>query len=325
MANPISDVASNALRKRLQAVAPFQPNVPPDPVFGPGVGATPQVPGVPGPPSVGPDPYGAPSPETKTWTTNPDYKGLITGDYAYQMALANLKAANFGAAGGRGSAVRNALIRFGLVPDFSQVNVIDPEDPLGRGFLDQDVNQTSRDLAAQNTAAGTSTVGQLNTTHGQNLANLRALMASRGILQSGQTALHERDEGRNYANTLDTAKGDLLSVLQQAQRDYLNTYASGQQSLAGITGQVTDRLQQTHAFDPTRVDAARDPGYTYNGGSVYKDANGNYWTGTGQAIGKNDLTGPSSLVPQAPAAPAAPPFVDELSRFTAPRGRAVAV
>jgi hypothetical protein len=238
---------------------------------------------------------------TINFDTTPDWSSLISQDPAYLMAQQGVQGSNLDAAAARTASVRHLLEQYGNIPSFGGLNVKDPSDPSGQGFLDEDVNQSTRDLAASNQAAGTSTLGKLDFTHTQNLANLRALMASQGIGGGGQQSLLETNEGRDYAGNVDSAQSSLFDALQKAQNDYLSTYRTGQQTQAQALMDTTNRLQQSGAGDASHTTANLDSGFTANGAPVYKDPNGNYWNGQNQSVSSSSLQ--STAPPPAASAP----------------------
>lgn len=275
MANPASDVL-NSLRVARAKNARSAGGAVGGGGLGGGVGAG-------GSDAVAPDP-------SISFSSTPDFKNLIAQDPSYLYTQQGVQGANLDAASARTAAVRHLLAQYGTVPNLNGLNVTDPSDPSGRGFLDQDVDATTRDLAAQNDAAGTSVLGQLGYSHSQNLSNLRALMAARGILGSGQDSLVQADEGHQYAGQVDTAQSSLFDALHQAQQDYLAQYRTGQQQQAQALMDTTNRLQASGVGDSVKTTANLDPAFTSNGAPVYKDSGGNYWGANGKAVSANDLT-----------------------------------
>jgi hypothetical protein len=279
-----SDVASESLRRRHQTT----------PVIGGGIGhAIDSTSGLGG--ATG---FGMLNPQDHNpvinFTNTPDYKKLIEGSSTYQMAKQGFDSQNLINASNRSAMIRRALAEYGKIPDFSGAfNMLDPVT--GQRFLDEDVDQSTRDLAGQNTQ---SILSKLGNQHDTNLKNLAALMASKGILGSGQDALMQSEEGKGYASALDEAQKSLFDILQQAQQEYLNSYNQGQGNLQTAAQNAAAGLQGSGQLNPTNVSATLDPGYTYNGQAVYKDSNGNYWTAGGQAVSGGSLTSSQPTPPQ---------------------------
>lgn len=188
--SPISDVLSSSRRYRKGSSAPY----------------------------VSPTPYQTPTATTATTApgSTVDWKALLENDPILGQSRVNIAAAGIGNQADLTAARRAAIASYGSVPG-------------NLGNAAGDIDETTRQLAAQATSGGVSTIARLQ--RALNLANEGdvANVAGRGLLRSGATGQHLSDNLLGY----NVAGFDA----QQKLLDYLNGlwqgYQEQQQALQG--------------------------------------------------------------------------------------------
>lgn len=194
--SPISDVLSSSPRYRKGSSAPY----------------------------LAPTPYLTPTATTATTppgaTAAPvDYTTLLNNDPILGQSRSNIAAAGIGNQAQLTAARRAALASYGSVPG----------NLTAAGNFGQDIDETTRQLAAQATSGGVSTIARLQRAY--DLANQGdvANVAARGLLRSGATGQHLSDNLLGYNIAGYDAQQKLL--------DYLNGlwqgYQDQQQALQG--------------------------------------------------------------------------------------------
>ena len=168
----------------------------------------------------------------------------IANDPAYAQALADEQAALAAAASQRDSAINQALIQFGQVPDFASI-------AKQLGLSDDQINSISGSinpetgaLADQFTQSGDSVLGQLRHAHDVALAQLRASLAARGMLESGATGVGTGIDNENYQHGLSQAYQQLLGSLLGYENDYTNSSNSARTALENAASSAYDRAVQ---------------------------------------------------------------------------------
>jgi hypothetical protein len=130
------------------------------------------------------------------------------------------------------SQARSALIEFGGVPTLSgsQLSLVGPNY---NGYSNPEVRQ----LADQNTAAGTSTQARLTQAHDDAVRQLKNALAARGLLHSGETGFELNRENQAYTQANYDATQQLVdylagvqSALSQAQQQQAAQLAQAAQA-----------------------------------------------------------------------------------------------
>lgn len=151
--------------------------------------------------------------------TTPDYAGLINNDPLYMQLRKDLAAQGVSDAASRAALTQRALVQFGQVPQFDALSGLNPE------WIGQDVNDTTRRLAASNTESGLSVAARQRQAFEKQVREIRNSLAARGALRSGEAGhmLQEAQTGYDRAQ-YDTMQElvDFISGLQagfaQAER-----------------------------------------------------------------------------------------------------------
>lgn len=207
-----------------------------------------------------------------------DYTTLLQNDPLLKQTLAGLNASGVSNQAGLQAAQQRALIQYGGVPSAASLPGV------------TGIDQTTRDLAGQNTSAGLSTLAKLGQAH--DLADQASVAseAARGVLRSGAYGQHAAENLLNYNQGQDTATQQLL--------DYLNGIYSGylgqQQTLQGSAASASNDAL-------TRLIAEIQAGLVTGGGPP----------------------APPVTPPPPPAPPLQAPYFDGLPSATPVRGRAV--
>lgn len=140
----------------------------------------------------------APPPPTPSETAWTEY---LTTDPFYSQTVGQLSAAGQTDAAERARRIQQMLVQFG---DAS-------------GFTGDDITQTVRDLASENTSAGLSTLARLRKSASD--ARQRAInqLAARGILQSGETGYQTGELALQAQQAEFDARNSVLDQFAQAQ------------------------------------------------------------------------------------------------------------
>lgn len=166
-----------------------------------------------------------------TLNYSPDYQTLLQQDPAFSALKQQISAQQIQDAAARQAATDQALIQFGMIPNFAQAGAQLGLTPQQVAMLQQDVSPQVQALAQQNTAGGLSTEAQLQ--HDQQIAmrGLRNNLAARGALSSGEDAYQTNEQNRNYALAQNKALQSLLAALGGYQQNYLTNQQQEQQQL----------------------------------------------------------------------------------------------
>ena len=154
------------------------------------------------------------------------YAGILA-DYLNTMR-ANYSAESKADAATRDAAIRRAVISYGDVPDFAKLGISDQT----RGFLGKAINDKVRELAAQNTAEGTSVSARIK--HANEVANRRipANLAGRGLLHSGQTGSDLREQALNFKIQGFDTLNEMLSNIEGSVGGFLAAERARKMALA---------------------------------------------------------------------------------------------
>jgi len=197
--------------------AASKPKIAPNTAYGmlnPGT-TSPAYPGVTATPTA----TSTPAPASPSF----DYGALLANDPLLKQSLAGLNAQGIQNQGQLTAGQQRALIQRGLVPAGSLPGLsgIDP---------------TTAQLAAQNTAAGTSTQANLTRAYQQAQQGSDASLAARGILRSGAYGQHAAENLQGYNQAGYQADQQLMDYLQGLYSGYLQQ----QQALTGQGTQATN-------------------------------------------------------------------------------------
>jgi hypothetical protein len=183
---------------------------------------------------------------------NPNYGGLIGAQPDLSALQAQFKADSIADAAARDAAIRRYVVSYGQIPDFSKLGI----SGAAAGFLSNAINDNIRNLAAQNELEGTSIHARMNKEANQAMARIPAVLASRGILRSGQTGVDLANQAQASKNiqfdTLNELLGNIENVTSSflnAERDRANQMAMAEMQAAwaaanGLGGNVPVGQQQ---------------------------------------------------------------------------------
>lgn len=143
----------------------------------------------------------------------------------FQQAQAAVNAARTADAAARRAAIQQALIQFGLVPD----NVADPYG---------DIDQTTRNLAGQNTTSGISVAARLREALQDAQRRSSRELTARGLRRSGARGYQMRRNQLGYDRSYSDALGQLLSGINTAYQGFAQGEYGRQMSLASALQQA---------------------------------------------------------------------------------------
>jgi hypothetical protein len=188
----------------------------------------------------------------------PDYAGLIRNDPLYQQLQKDLGAQGIQDAAARAAQTQRALVLFGQVPQFDGLSGVNPD------WLNQDVNDQTRQLAEQNTQAGLSLAARQSKAFNDQVRQIRNSLAARGALRSGEAG-HQFQEAQHG---FDQAKFDATQELI----DFISGLQAGfAQSERGRQGQLSQGAEAAAGRVPPQGGLARTP----QPGSRAVDGSGN--------------------------------------------------
>jgi hypothetical protein len=156
----------------------------------------------------------------------PDYASLIQNDPIFGQLKADLSANGIQDAAARAAAIQRGLIQFGEVPSFNGLA------GLNQDWLSSDVNDTTRQLAQQNTASGMSVVARQQKQYQDNIRSIKNALAARGALRSGETGYQLGEAQRGFDTAQFDARQELLDYIMGAQQGFLAAERQRQGQLA---------------------------------------------------------------------------------------------
>lgn len=142
---------------------------------------------------------------------------------------ADLSAQGISDAAGRDAAFRRAAINFGYAPDASALNSLGISNDLYGNIFDQ----STRDLAAKNTAQGLSIKARQDEAYKNNVRTLKSMLRSRGLLRSGELGTQLQDAQKAYDRAGYDSTNELLDYLAGAQQGFVAAERARQQQLSG--------------------------------------------------------------------------------------------
>jgi len=160
-----------------------------------------------------------------------NYGDLLKNDPILGQALAGINASGVQNQAGLNAAQQRALIQYGSVPSVSLPGV-------------NQIDATTRQLAAENTQAGTSTTASLQKAYQQAQQGSDASLAARGLLRSGAYGQHAAENLQGYNQGQYQATNALTDYLQGIYSGYLQQQQTLQQSGVGATNDALNRIIQ---------------------------------------------------------------------------------
>lgn len=140
-----------------------------------------------------------------------DYTTLLNNDPILRQTLAQIKQAQAADQAALNGTEQQALIGYGQVPgSLAQIP-----------GLASAVDQTTRDLADQNTKSGLSTYARLQEAYKQAVQGTNSSLAARGLLRSGAFGQDNAQDLLGYNQAQSTAVGQLNQYLQGVYNGYL--------------------------------------------------------------------------------------------------------
>lgn len=167
----------------------------------------------------------------------PSFADGIKNDPLFLQLQKDLSAQGVSDAAQRAAMTRRALIQFGMVPGFDQLSGVNAD------WLNADVDDQTRQLAQQNTAAGLSIAARQQQAFKDQVRNIRGALAARGALRSG-----EQGHGLQQAQTeYDQAKFDstqeLMDFIGGLQAGFAQQERARQEQLRAGAGDAAQRTQ----------------------------------------------------------------------------------
>jgi hypothetical protein len=165
-----------------------------------------------------------------------DLLGAAMGSPYYQQVLAANRAAEAAAAASRKAALQQMIVQFGLVPS---------------GFTDTygDIDQTTRDLATQNTSSGVSMMARLKQALSDANRASTGQLTAKGLRRSGTRGYQLRKNQLGY----DTSYFDALQSLLGNSNNLFANFAQGayarQVDLASALANALNSIRYTPTYN----------------------------------------------------------------------------
>ena len=187
----------------------------------------------------------------------------------YQQALAATRSAEAADSAARRSAIQQALIQFGIVPE---------------GFQDKygDVDATTRSLATANTSSGISAFARLKQALADSQRDASRRLAAKGLRRSGARGYALRKNQLGYDQNYSDAVGKLLGYTSGLYSNYANNAYQRQMGLSGALGSAITRMGDWYSTPSTGTGGL---GQAYGGiaptssGYLFGDVDKNLWGG----------------------------------------------
>ena len=161
-----------------------------------------------------------------------NYTDLLKNDTLLNNTLSGLSAQGVADQAALRAGQQKAVIGFGQVPSAILA------DPTVASAIDQ----TTRDLAQQNTQAGLSTAAKLKQAYDQATQAHVADEAARGMLRSGAYGQHSAEDLLGYNQAQDTATSQLLDYLNGLYTGYLQQQQALQGQATAASGDALNRI-----------------------------------------------------------------------------------
>lgn len=217
----------------------------------------------------------------------PPFTNLLTGDPILKAQLAAINAQGTSAQALLQQIIRRRLIEYGLVPDELAGN--------------PNVDPLTRQLAAQATAGGVSTIAQLQEAFDRSRNARVESIAGRGFMSSGEFTQAARENLRDYERARYGAAQSLQDQLAEAQQSFLGTQQ-------GLYGDSASAYQDALSRVVAQINAGAtfpSGGQTSTGASVRAAPVGPY-TSVAAGAGRSSEPKPQAANYRTPAAPRPP-------------------
>ena len=172
----------------------------------------------------------------------------------YQQALAATRSAEAADSAARKSAIQQALIQFGIVPE---------------GFQDKygDVDANTRSLATANTSSGISAFARLKQALADSQRDASRRLAAKGLRRSGARGYAFRKNQLGYDQNYSDAVGKLLGYTSGLYSNYANNAYGRQMGLSSALGSAINNMSGW--YTPPAVSSQAYGGIAPSGGSGY--------------------------------------------------------
>lgn len=175
-----------------------------------------------------------------------DLQKLIESDPLYMQTQQDIAAQRAGDQAALTAARQRDLIQYGSIPDLSAAG-----SSLGLvGNVGDDITDTVKQLAQQNTSAGLSTTAQLQQAYNDAVKSTQDDLTARGLLSSGETGYQLGRDNQNYTSSTNSALQQLLDALAGLQSSYLTNENSRQSALEQAAAAAAGRIPVTTAPAP---------------------------------------------------------------------------
>lgn len=162
-----------------------------------------------------------------------DWSQIVFQDPYYQNLSAFLSSQSAADAADRARLVQQALIEFGFIPDIpSWAN---------QQLWSQDVNDLTRQLAAQATQSGLSTYARLQKAHELAVRDIKRYLGARGMLNSGELPYQLGEEALAYKQQMNDAMNRLSDQLYNVYQAWSRAEAERRYDLANAAMEAAQR------------------------------------------------------------------------------------
>lgn len=197
----------------------------------PGFGPIAQAPGGPAPGPAGPQPQGNP------------YAGLLSAYMNQQRA--DFAGQSLSDAAARDAAIKRFLVSYGEIPDLSTLGLSDAAKSVLGGLNSQEI----RDLAAKNTAEGTSIKARLDAANALQQRRIPAGLAGRGLLRSGQTGADLSQQALSNKQANFDVLNEMLGNIEGAVSRFAEAEAARARALADAEMQASMNAFEDYGGD----------------------------------------------------------------------------
>lgn len=163
-----------------------------------------------------------------------DYTKQLADDATLQAALKQISDQGLTDTAQLTAARQTALARYGEIPANLSGGAA--------GDVNADVNQTTRDLAAEATKGGVSTVAQIAEAYRRQQAADVNNLAAHGLIRSGDLGYRTNLNLQGYQTAGYNAQNSLLDYLTQQYQGFLGSQAQGRSAAADATNQALSRI-----------------------------------------------------------------------------------
>lgn len=167
-------------------------------------------------------------------TRGVDYSKQLADDPTLQAALKAISDQGLSDTAQLTAARQTALARYGEIPANLSGGAA--------GDVNADVNQTTRDLAAEATKGGVSTVAQIAEAYRRQQAADVNNLAAHGLIRSGDLGYRTNLNLQGYQTAGYNAQNSLLDYLAQQYQGFLGSQAQGRSAAADATNQALSRI-----------------------------------------------------------------------------------